>query len=216
MNEDYDYLYKFVITGDSGIGKTQLISRYSRDIYDVNSKSTIGVEFCSKLLTIDNLIIKLQLWDTAGQERYRAISGAYYRGAVGVLICFDITNYKSFQNVEKWLKECKDHNSDADIVLIGTKCDLEHIRCISYNEANSYAKSKNLEYYETSALNNTGINNMFKDFVFAVHNKKIQQNNEINAITKNHGNNGITVVDGTVISAPRLSKPQNKFSCNLI
>ena len=103
--EKYDYLFKVVVIGDSGVGKSNLLSRFTRNQFTLESKSTIGVEFATRSVTLEGKNIKAQIWDTAGQERYRAITSAYYRGAVGALIVYDITKETSFENVEKWLTE---------------------------------------------------------------------------------------------------------------
>jgi len=103
-DDDYDYLFKVVIIGDSGVGKSNLLSRFTRNEFHLDSKSTIGVEFATRSIQHDGKIIKAQIWDTAGQERYRAITSAYYRGAVGALLVYDISKRLTFENVERWLK----------------------------------------------------------------------------------------------------------------
>ena len=108
MNEeDYTYLFKLVIVGDSGVGKSNIFMRFIHDEFNQDSKATIGVEFSAKNVTVKDKIIKTQVWDTAGQERFRALAKSYYRGAVGALIVYDITNYDSLQNAKRWLKEVK-------------------------------------------------------------------------------------------------------------
>ena len=117
-----DYLFKVVVIGDSGVGKSNLLSRFTRDEFNLESKSTIGVEFATRSVSIEGKMIKAQIWDTAGQERYRAITSAYYRGAVGALIVYDITKDTSFENVEKWLAELKENAStDITMMLVGNK-----------------------------------------------------------------------------------------------
>eukprot|EP01036_Dinobryon_divergens_P032180 gene32180-41720_t len=108
-DEEYDYLFKVVLIGDSGVGKSNLLSRFTRNEFNLESKSTIGVEFATKSIQVDSKIVKAQIWDTAGQERYRAITSAYYRGAVGALLVYDISKRSTFENVERWLKELRDH-----------------------------------------------------------------------------------------------------------
>ena len=108
QQEKYDYLFKVVVIGDSGVGKSNLLSRFTRNEFNLESKSTIGVEFATRSVSIEGKTIKAQIWDTAGQERYRAITSAYYRGAVGALVVYDITKDISFQNVDKWLQELKE------------------------------------------------------------------------------------------------------------
>lgn len=129
-----------VLIGDSGVGKTNLLSRFTRNEFNPDSKSTIGVEFAARTVKLDKRSIKAQIWDTAGQERYRAITSSYYRGAVGALLVYDITSPTTFENVDRWLTELRQH-ADPDIVvlLVGNKSDLRHIRSVSTEEARAYA-----------------------------------------------------------------------------
>uniref|UniRef100_A0A8C1A6P0 Uncharacterized protein n=2 Tax=Cyprinus carpio TaxID=7962 RepID=A0A8C1A6P0_CYPCA len=106
-----------VLIGDSGVGKSNLLSRFTRNEFNLESKSTIGVEFATRSIQVDGKTIKAQIWDTAGQERYRAITSAYYRGAVGALLVYDIAKHLTYENVERWLKELRDH-ADNNIVII--------------------------------------------------------------------------------------------------
>jgi len=108
-HDEYDYLFKVVLIGDSGVGKSNLLSRFTRNEFNLESKSTIGVEFATKSIKTDGKTIKAQIWDTAGQERYRAITSAYYRGAVGALLVYDISKRVTYDNVVRWLKERRDH-----------------------------------------------------------------------------------------------------------
>ncbi|GBF89863.1 hypothetical protein Rsub_02567 [Raphidocelis subcapitata] len=142
-DDDYDYLFKVVLIGDSGVGKSNLLSRFTRNEFCLESKSTIGVEFATRSIQVDGKTVKAQIWDTAGQERYRAITSAYYRGAVGALLVYDITKSVSFENVERWLKELRDH-ADANIVimLVGNKSDLRHLRSVQTDDAQSYCEKE--------------------------------------------------------------------------
>ena len=107
-NEEFDLLFKVVLIGDTGVGKSNLLSRFTRNEFSMDSKTTIGVEFATKNIPVDgNKIVKAQIWDTAGQERYRAITSAYYRGAVGALLVYDMSRSSTFENVERWLKGAK-------------------------------------------------------------------------------------------------------------
>ncbi|CAI0437662.1 unnamed protein product [Linum tenue] len=141
MDEEYDYLFKIVLIGDSGVGKSNLLSRFTRNEFCLESKSTIGVEFATRTLQVTTLVegrvVKAQIWDTAGQERYRAITSAYYRGALGALLVYDVTKPITFENVSRWLKELRDH-ADANIVimLIGNKTDLKHLRAVALEDVN--------------------------------------------------------------------------------
>ena len=124
-------MFKCVIIGDTGVGKSNLLSRFARDEFTKDSKSTIGVEFATRQIEHDGKTIEAQVWDTAGQERYRAITAAYYRGAIGALLVYDITKRESFENCERWLRELRAH-ADPSIVamLVGNKCDLRHLKAV--------------------------------------------------------------------------------------
>ncbi|KAG5580916.1 hypothetical protein R3W88_026883 [Solanum pinnatisectum] len=162
-DEEYDYLFKIVLIGDSGVGKSNLLSRFTRNEFCLESKSTIGVEFATRTLKVEGRIIKSQIWDTAGQERYRAITSAYYRGALGALLVYDVTKPISFENVSRWLKELRDHaDSNIVIMLIGNKTDLKHLRAVATEDAQSYAEREGLSFIETSALEATNVEKAFQ------------------------------------------------------
>uniref|UniRef100_A0A8C2PAW3 Ras-related protein Rab-25 n=1 Tax=Capra hircus TaxID=9925 RepID=A0A8C2PAW3_CAPHI len=144
-DDEYDYLFKVVLIGDSGVGKSNLLSRFTRNEFNLESKSTIGVEFATRSIQVDGKTIKAQIWDTAGQERYRAITSAYYRGAVGALLVYDIAKHLTYENVERWLKELRDHaDSNIVIMLVGNKSDLRHLRAVPTDEARAFAEKNNL------------------------------------------------------------------------
>ena len=129
LNEDFSF--KFVIVGDSGVGKTNILNRYIRDTFLLDGKSTIGIELETKMFKIHDKIIKINIWDTAGQERFKSITSAYYKGAKAAIIVYDITNESSFKNVDVWYKEIKDSTKqDINVILIGNKSDLEDDRKI--------------------------------------------------------------------------------------
>ena len=132
-SQDPDYLIKIVLIGDSGVGKSNLLSQFARNQFIPDSKTTIGVEFATKSIKIKNKTVKAQIWDTAGQERYRAITSAYYKGANGAMVLYDITSSISFTSVDRWMKELRD-NTDPNLVimLIGNKSDLQNIYFFSY------------------------------------------------------------------------------------
>jgi len=162
-DDEYDYLFKVVLIGDSGVGKSNLLSRFTRNEFNLESKSTIGVEFATKSIQSDGKTIKAQIWDTAGQERYRAITSAYYRGAVGALLVYDISKRISYDNVSRWLKELRDH-ADPNIVimLVGNKKDLRHMRQVQTDEAKEFCKLHKLFFIETSALADSNVATAFE------------------------------------------------------
>jgi small GTP-binding protein len=141
-DDDYDMIYKVVLIGDSGVGKSNLLSRYTKNEFTQNTKTTVGVEFGTKKFVIDNSKIKAQIWDTAGQERYKSITSCYYKGAKGAIVVYDITKKESFVNVDKWLQEFKKNaDSDACYILVGNKCDLINDRAVTTEEAISKAET---------------------------------------------------------------------------
>jgi len=167
---NYDYLFKVVLIGDSGVGKSNLLSRFTRNEFNLESKSTIGVEFATRSIVVDDKTVKAQIWDTAGQERYRAITSAYYRGAVGALLVYDISKRPSFENVQRWLKELRDHaDSNIVIMLVGNKSDLKHLRAVTTEEAKEFAAENHLTFIETSALDATHVEDAFKNILKAIY-----------------------------------------------
>lgn len=164
--DEYDYLAKVVLTGDSGVGKTNLLSRFTRNEFSLESRSTIGVEFATRSVHIDGKTLKAQIWDTAGQDRYRAITNAYYRKAVGVIFVYDIAKRPTFDNLDKWLKEARNFtDDDVILMLVGNKTDLRHLRAVSSQEARSYAEKNNMSYIETSALDCTHVDLAFQSIL---------------------------------------------------
>jgi len=162
-DDEYDYLFKVVLIGDSGVGKSNLLSRFTRNEFNLESKSTIGVEFATRSIQCDGKTIKAQIWDTAGQERYRAITSAYYRGAVGALLVYDISKSVSYDNVERWLNELRDHaDSNIVIMLVGNKSDLRHLRAVQTDQAAAFAEKHGLSFIETSALDSTNVELAFQ------------------------------------------------------
>ncbi|KAL4571100.1 hypothetical protein LXL04_017851 [Taraxacum kok-saghyz] len=163
IDHDYDYLLKIVLIGDSGVGKTNILSRFTRNEFFLESKATIGVEFATRTLQVEGKTIKAQIWDTAGQERYRAITSAYYRGAVGALLVYDITKKPTFDNVQRWLTELRNH-ADANIVVMmaGNKSDLDHLRAVDEQDGQSLAEKEGLSFLETSALESHNVEKAFQ------------------------------------------------------
>jgi small GTP-binding protein len=176
MQDDYDYLCKIVLIGDSGVGKTNILSRFTRNEFFENSKSTIGVEFATRCVDIGGKVVKAQIWDTAGQERYRAITSAYYRGAVGALLVYDITQKSSFLNVGRWFQELREHAGDSIVVLlVGNKSDLKYSRQVPIESGRDLAREKNILFIETSALDNENIDEAFRQILEQIYqaNKKL-------------------------------------------
>ncbi|XP_042508194.1 ras-related protein RABA5c-like [Macadamia integrifolia] len=169
--EGEEYLFKIVIIGDSAVGKSNLLSRYARNEFNMHSKATIGVEFQTQSIEIDGKEVKAQIWDTAGQERFRAVTSAYYRGAVGALVVYDISRRTTFDSVGRWLDELNTH-SDTTVakMLVGNKCDLDNIRDVSVEEGKSLAEAEGLFFMETSALDSTNVKKAFEMVIKEIYN----------------------------------------------
>ncbi|CAG9314019.1 unnamed protein product [Blepharisma stoltei] len=151
---EYDYLFKLVIIGDSGVGKSCLLIRFADDSFTESYITTIGVDFRFRTLALEETSVKLQIWDTAGQERFRTITTAYYRGADGVMVVFDKTDHNSFQSTDGWMAEVNRHaNENAIKMLVGNKSDMERDSQVSIEEAEDKAKRYGIPYIETSAKN---------------------------------------------------------------
>ncbi|KAJ8431427.1 hypothetical protein Cgig2_004459 [Carnegiea gigantea] len=166
-----EYLFKIVVIGDSAVGKSNLLSRYASDEFDLNTKATVGVEFQTVCVEINGKEVKAQIWDTAGQERFRAVTSAYYRGAVGALIVYDISRRTTFESVSRWLEELNTHCDTAVArILVGNKCDLEDIRDVSVEEGKSVAESEGLFFIETSALDSTNVKVAFEIAIKEIYN----------------------------------------------
>lgn len=169
-DDEYDYIFKIVLIGDSAVGKSNLLLRFTRDEVDLNSKTTIGVEFATRSVRIQDKVIKAQIWDTAGQERYRAITSAYYRGAFGALLVYDITKRITFENVGRWLAELKEHSDEKIVVmLVGNKSDLKDEREVSIQEGADAAKKYGLSFIETSALTASNVEESFNRVLQHIH-----------------------------------------------
>lgn len=157
---DYDYLFKILLIGDSGVGKTSILLRFTDDSYSESFLSTIGVDFKIKTFEYHNKMIKLQIWDTAGQERFRTITSSYYRGAHGIIVVFDLTDPESYENIKQWLHEITRYaNENVCKMLVGNKSDLYEKRMVFSGK--EFAESKNIQYIETSAKNCDNIDELF-------------------------------------------------------
>ncbi|XP_010498208.1 PREDICTED: ras-related protein RABA6b-like isoform X2 [Camelina sativa] len=192
-DEECDYLFKAVLIGDSAVGKSNLLSRFSRDEFRLDSKPTIGVDFAYRSVRVADKTIKAQIWDTAGQERFRAITSSYYRGALGALLIYDITRRTTFENIKKWLSELRGFSNPDTvvIVLVGNKSDLRQSREVEEEEGQSLAESEGLYFLETSALENQNVEEAFLSMIGRIHEVLTQK------IALDNRPNG----DGTVIPA---------------
>ena len=185
----YDHLYKIVIIGDSGVGKTSLISKYVKGIFPPSPLPTIAIEFATKIIQIkEGGYIKAQIWDTAGQERYKSITSHHYKKAIGGLIVYDITRRTTYDHVYQWLCDLKE-NADKGVIstLIGNKKDLlernNRKREVTYNEASDLAKKYNMLFYETSAYGGENVIDAFEDLLQRIYTER----RKISNIQKNYG-----------------------------
>lgn len=195
FEEQYDILYKVVLIGDSGVGKSNLMSRYTQDRVDISAKSTVGLEFATKTIHMHGKVIKLQIWDTAGQERFRSITSAYYRNAVGALLLYDITSSETLANAQRrWLKELKENAApDISVILIGHKCDLVNSRSVDKEEGQKTANKNHIGFLEASAFSNTNVSEAFEQLAQAIYEESNNNNNNNGAsstTTSKGDNNG--------------------------
>ena len=171
-----DLSVKTVIIGDSGVGKTCLLTRFIRDYFDEGAQPTLGVEFMAKVVATPKRRIELQLWDTAGQELFRSVTRGYYRGALVAYLVYDITAQSSFENLEQWIKDVKEvTQNDVITVLIGNKSDLTEQRAVSESEGRALAASLGIPFLETSAKNSQNVEAMFISIAKFIYEKRSQR-----------------------------------------
>ncbi|CAN6454180.1 unnamed protein product [Victoria cruziana] len=201
FNQKIDYVFKVVLIGDSAVGKSQLLARFARNEFSLDSKATIGVEFQTRTLTIDHKTVKAQIWDTAGQERYRAVTSAYYRGAVGAMLVYDMTKRQSFDHVARWLEELRGHaDKNIVIMLIGNKCDLGSLRAVPTEDAKEFAQRENLFFMETSALEAINVETAFLNVLTEIY--RIISKKALVANEDGEGAGNAALLKGTKIVVP--------------
>uniref|UniRef100_V9IF95 Ras-related protein Rab-8A n=1 Tax=Apis cerana TaxID=7461 RepID=V9IF95_APICE len=162
MAKTYDYLFKLLLIGDSGVGKTCVLFRFSEDAFNTTFISTIGIDFKIRTIELDGKKIKLQIWDTAGQERFRTITTAYYRGAMGIMLVYDVTNEKSFENIKNWIRNIEENASaDVEKMLLGNKCELTEKRQVSKERGEQLAVEYGIKFMETSAKSSINVEEAF-------------------------------------------------------
>ncbi|XP_044755276.1 ras-related protein Rab-3 isoform X2 [Coccinella septempunctata] len=165
-DQNFDYMFKLLIIGNSSVGKTSFLFRYADDSFTSAFVSTVGIDFKVKTVYRHEKRVKLQIWDTAGQERYRTITTAYYRGAMGFILMYDITNEESFNSVQDWVTQIKTYSWDnAQVILVGNKCDMEDERVISFERGKQLADQLGVEFFETSAKENVNVKAVFERLV---------------------------------------------------
>ncbi|EQC36174.1 rab family, other [Saprolegnia diclina VS20] len=165
--DSYDHLFKLLLVGDAGVGKSSMLLRFTEDTFDDHLQSTIGVDFKVKMMQVDGKRIKMTIWDTAGQERFRTLTSSYYRGAQGVILVYDVARKETFENLGTWLQEVEVYSpsNGRDVVklLVGNKIDKE--RVVSRQEGEAWARSKGMLFVESSAKTKIGIQQVFNEVV---------------------------------------------------
>ncbi|XP_043999556.1 ras-related protein Rab-15-like [Gambusia affinis] len=162
MAKQYDVLFRLLLLGDSGVGKTCMLRRFTEDEFDLSHISTIGVDFKMKTIEIDGLKVRIQIWDTAGQERYQTITKQYYRRAQGIVFVYDITNLPSFQHIAKWASDVDEFApDDVQTILVGNKADEEFGRQVTKDQGKKLAETYGMEFFETSASTSSNISETF-------------------------------------------------------
>ena len=198
---DYDYLFKYLVIGNSGVGKSCLLIRFTDDSWSDSYVTTIGVDFKIKTLDVDGKSVKLQIWDTAGQERFRNIISSYYRGAQGIMVVYDVTDLDSFQNLNSWLIEIeKNASKNVYKILVGNKCDLESDRKVTREQAQEFANQYGMKFFETSAKNSVNVSEAFiamtKEIISLSNEKKIATKREATNVNLGGGSTNINSKSG--------------------
>ncbi len=171
MSVNFNYLLKFVIIGNSGVGKSNILLRYIYNSFSEEFKTTVGVEFGAKNIEIDKKIFRIQIWDTAGQENFRSIERAYYKNSVCACVVYDISNHASFEDIQVWIDDCTKQTAKSVLLfLVGNKSDLKDNREVSYEEGAAYAKSHKMLFLEASAKTGENINEIFETSVKQISN----------------------------------------------
>ncbi|KAF7129753.1 ras-related protein Rab11D [Rhododendron vialii] len=212
-SQKIDYVFKVVLIGDSAVGKSQILARFARNEFSLDSKATIGVEFQTRTLVIQHKSVKAQIWDTAGQERYRAVTSAYYRGAVGAMLVYDITKRQTFEHIPRWLEELRAHaDKNIVIILIGNKTDLENLRAVPTEDAKEFAEKEGLFFMETSALEATNVETAFVTVLTEIFNI-VNRKNLVAGEEQTNGNPASLAGKKILIPGPAQVIPDKSKMC---
>ena len=224
-NSQYEYSYsvKFIIVGDSSVGKSNILLRFSRNIFDSGHQATLGIEFANKHLIYNNTDYLVQIWDTAGQENFRSVTRAYYKASAVAMVVYDITKEESFEHIKTWLSDCKELAPNTVLlVLVGNKTDLEEQRVISKERGENLAKENNMLFFETSAKLGDGIEQTFQKSIEAVdqrirsgyYNLSDSSKHGIKKIVSgNENDNGERIIDKKSLSLGKKQK-NDDFCCS--
>ncbi|OII71007.1 RAS family protein SEC4 [Cryptosporidium andersoni] len=185
--EQYDYLIKLLLLGDSAVGKSSLLLRFCENKFENSFVLTIGVDFKSKIIELNGKKLKLQVWDTAGQERFRTITPAYFRSAMGVILVYDITNIETFNNLSYWMKNLEEYaNINVQKILVGNKCDLNSQRQVSEQRGKELAQEYKIPFFETSAKLDSSVTEAFSCIAEEIKQKFFSDMNELNISVENN------------------------------
>ena len=210
-NNNYDYLFRYIIVGDMAVGKSCILLQFTDNKFRNQHELTIGVEFGAKTISINGKSVKIQIWDTAGQEAFQAITRTYYKGAIGALLVYDITRKETFIHVTKWLEEVRNNSSKTiTVILIGNKKDLEDKRQVSYEEGEAFAKENGLMFLETSAKTAYNVVESFNLSAQCILNN-IQKNGVDPTVNSNVKLNNDNVSPGGI--NPGVDKSKKKGGC---
>ena len=211
MSMNFNYLLKYVIIGDSGVGKSNILLRYINNTFSEEFKATVGVEFGAKNLEVNGRVYRIQLWDTAGQENFRSIARAYYKNSVCACIVYDITNRNSFNSIQSWIDDCTKQTPKSILyILIGNKNDLSDSREVQYEEGAEFAKQRDMIFLETSAKTGFNISAIFDKSV-----KQIDKNIIDNKYDLTNENCGIRqgIRPGSFVLSVEQTKKKRKGKC---
>jgi len=222
QKSEFTYSVKFIIVGDSSVGKSNILLRFSRNIFDPGHQATLGIEFANRHLLYNNTDYLVQVWDTAGQENFRSVTRAYYKASAVAMVVYDISSDESFQHIKDWINDCKNlAPKTVQLVLIGNKSDLEEQRVISRERGEELADENQMLFFETSALNGNGIEEAFQKSIEAI-DQKIRSgyydlnnttNQGIKKIYNDGENNNERTIDKKSLSIGKKPK-NNDFCCN--
>ncbi|CAO4387000.1 Protein CBR-RAB-14 [Caenorhabditis briggsae] len=203
---NYSYIFKYIIIGDMGVGKSCLLHQFTEKKFMADCPHTIGVEFGTRIIEVSGQKIKLQIWDTAGQERFRAVTRSYYRGAAGALMVYDMTRRSTYNHLSSWLADAKSlTNPNTAIFLIGNKADLEDQRDVPYEEAKAFAEENGLTFLECSAKTGSNVEDAFLETA-----KQIFQNIQDGSLDLNAADTGVQPKQ----NLPRAAENNGKKDCN--
>ena len=210
---NYDYLLKYIIIGDSAVGKSNLLLRFAQNDFKYEYQLTIGVEFGAKNIEINKRRYRLQIWDTAGQENYRSITRAYYKNSVCAILVYDITNRDSFEHISNWIEDCLSQSpKTVFMVLVGNKSDLNEQRKVSFEEGQQMAKNNNMMFFETSAKSGANVDKIFEQSAKEIDSKLNEGyydlESDVCGIKK-----GINVDSGSTVLINGRNMPNKKKKC---